>query len=231
MSRPVTRKDLLLVVIVLALLAGFTGIAQGSGLLPGLQPPAAPDVPSGAVMYFNASTCPSGWSDLTAARGRYIVALGPGGTLGGTQGTALADLENRAIGKHTHDLTDPGHGHSIFDPGHGHTAVDAGHAHGITDPGHSHSTPDYITWHCPGGCNYGIGGVHEPYDFQDSWPDVTGTSTTGIAVNTGLANVTVAGAQTGITVFNQSTGISVDDAGVITGTNAPYIQLLVCQKN
>ena len=68
MSRPITRKDVLIVVIVLALLAGFTGIAQGAGLLPGLQPPAAPDVPTGAVMYFHASVCPAvGVSSLRRA--------------------------------------------------------------------------------------------------------------------------------------------------------------------
>ncbi len=56
--------------------------------------------PSGAVMFFNLSSCPSGWSELTAARGRYPVGLPSGGTLAGTQGTALSNLENRV--PHTH---------------------------------------------------------------------------------------------------------------------------------
>ncbi|MFK7985495.1 MAG: hypothetical protein AB8I08_05650 [Sandaracinaceae bacterium] len=57
-------------------------------------------VPSGAVMYFNASTCPAGWTELEAARGRTVVGMnGSAGTLAGTVGTALADMENR---DHTH---------------------------------------------------------------------------------------------------------------------------------
>lgn len=60
-------------------------------------------VPSGAVMFFNLSSCPSGWSELTAARGRYPVGLPSGGTLAGTKGTALSNLENRvAPCNHTH---------------------------------------------------------------------------------------------------------------------------------
>ncbi|MGE0788106.1 MAG: hypothetical protein AB7S26_20715 [Sandaracinaceae bacterium] len=57
-------------------------------------------VPSGAIMYFNASTCPAGWTEVTAARGRTIVGLaGSAGTVGGTVGVALTDRENRG---HTH---------------------------------------------------------------------------------------------------------------------------------
>lgn len=60
--------------------------------------------PTGAVMFFNLATCPTGWSELTAARGRYLVGLPSGGTLAGTAGTALGDLENRPTGAHTHTI-------------------------------------------------------------------------------------------------------------------------------
>ena len=33
----------------------------------------APDVPSGAVMAFNLSSCPDGWSPFTEANGRFIM--------------------------------------------------------------------------------------------------------------------------------------------------------------
>jgi len=59
-------------------------------------------VPSGAVMFFKLSTCPFGWTEYTAAQGRYIVGLPSGGTLEGTAGTALTNLENRPAGKHSH---------------------------------------------------------------------------------------------------------------------------------
>lgn len=57
------------------------------------------DVPSGAVVFFNLGSCPTGWTEHSAARGRAIVGLPPAGTLGGTQGAALSNLEQRL---HTH---------------------------------------------------------------------------------------------------------------------------------
>jgi hypothetical protein len=79
--------------------------------------PVVAGVPSGAVMFFNLGSCPAGWTELTAARGRYIVALPAGGTLGGTDGTPLSDLEDRPVGQHTHTITDPGHVHSYINNG------------------------------------------------------------------------------------------------------------------
>jgi hypothetical protein len=49
-------------------------------------------VPSGAVMFFHAVTCPSGWSPYDAARGRMVVGLKTDGTLGGTVADPLTDL-------------------------------------------------------------------------------------------------------------------------------------------
>jgi hypothetical protein len=61
-------------------------------------------VPSGAVMNFNTATCPTGWTEFTQARGRYIVGLPASGTLAAVVGTALANTENRATGAHTHGV-------------------------------------------------------------------------------------------------------------------------------
>lgn len=59
-------------------------------------------VPSGAIIYFNGATCPTGWSEVTAARGRAVVGMpGSAGTLAGTVGTAFTDLEDRT---HTHSV-------------------------------------------------------------------------------------------------------------------------------
>lgn len=68
-------------------------------------------VPSGAIMFFNLASCPTGWTEDTASRGRYVVGLPSGGSLASTTGTALTDKENRAVGQHAHDITDPGHTH------------------------------------------------------------------------------------------------------------------------
>jgi hypothetical protein len=127
--------------------------------------------PAGAVSFFNLSACPSGWSELTAARGRYLVGLPSGGTLSATVGTALTNTENRPVGQHTHGVNDPGHHHSYQVPG------------GLTD------------------ANSTAYDVAEPLGF-DTY--ATGTSTTGITIQS---------------------------AGSVAGTNAPYLQLLACQKD
>jgi hypothetical protein len=63
-------------------------------------------VPGSTVAFFLLPSCPSGWAEYTEARGRYIVGLPSGGTLGGTAGTALTDQENRAVGQHNHSASD-----------------------------------------------------------------------------------------------------------------------------
>ncbi len=74
--------------------------------------------PANSMAWFTA--CPSGWSEHTAARGRYVVGVPVAGTLSGTQGVALANTENRVAGAHTHSLVDPGHSHTFAGP-HNHT--------------------------------------------------------------------------------------------------------------
>ena len=74
-------------------------------------------VPSTAVMFFNNTVCPSGWTAISAAQGRYLVGLPTSGTLAGTTGTALSNQENRPVGQHNHGVSDPGHAHSYEDIG------------------------------------------------------------------------------------------------------------------
>src|SRR3954452_20046065 len=69
--------------------------------------------PAGQVAFFNLPTCPAGWQASSAAAGRYLVGLQPGGTLAKTDGTPLTDGEDRPTGKHTHTVTDPGHSHTV----------------------------------------------------------------------------------------------------------------------
>ena len=130
--------------------------------------------PQGAVMFYNLSSCPTGWTELTAGRGRYVVGLPASGTLAGTAGTALSNLENRPVGQHNHPVTDPGHGHT-----------------------------------------------------QRGWQQVAG-SAYGWNVQT---NVGPGYTDYALTTASTTTGFTINNTGNVAGTNAPYIQLLVCQKD
>jgi hypothetical protein len=152
--------------------AGAQGAPGADGAVgaQGIQGPAgsAATAPAGAVVFFNLAACPSGWSELVAARGRYMVGVPAGGTLAGTGGTALADQENRSVGQHSH---------------------------GVTDPGHHH------------GLQPGTAGVTSGFDSF-------------VLTNTSSLSAAPIG----------FTAITINDAGSVPGTNAPYLQLLVCQK-
>lgn len=142
----------------------------------------AAGVPQGAVMFFNLAACPTGWTELTQARGRYIVGLPSAtGTLPGTPGTActddtncvgtaLANKENRPVGQHSHPITDNGHDHQLSIGG------------GVVSAQINSGGYTVVLW---------------------------GTSYT----------------------FPQKSLITVNSTGQTPGTNAPYIQLLACQKN
>jgi hypothetical protein len=166
----------------------------------------------GAVMFFNLASCPPGWSALQGAQGRYVVGLGAAGTLAGTVGTALTDQENRPVGQHGHAISDPGHSHAVADPGHNH-----GGATG--QEGGGGSTADDVAFgaSAPGtACNWIAGGHGNAIGCYDFWVEHTHP---------------ISASTTGVTVRGNTTGIAVANAGAVAGTNAPYIQLLACQKN
>jgi hypothetical protein len=226
-----TRQLTLAIGIALVLVLGIYSIAQSRGL-PLLGAPPAPqasasqasaqaEFPPGAVMFFNRESCPDGWTELTDSQGRVVVGLPGGGALGATVGTALSDKEDRPVGQHTHTVYDSGHGHDVYDPGHSHVATDLGHIHEIYDPGHSHQfrrLTDSTTGVADGEDDVGY--------TNDVW---TEPALTGIIIQTGYANIAVADNKTSIAVVNSTTGITVAEAGTISGTNAPYIQLLACR--
>lgn len=90
---------------------------------------AADGVPSGAVMSFELAACPPGWTELTSARGRTIVGLPVGGTLGAAVGSPYTNLEQRT---HAHG------GSTGSDPGHTHTLDAAAFTSGSTSVAHTH---------------------------------------------------------------------------------------------
>jgi len=163
------------------------------------------DLPTDLIAYTTSGTCPGGWAEETTLRGRYVVGLVSGGTNGATVGTALTNTENRATGQHNHTGST-----SI-------TLTNPTHTHGITEPsggtGHAHpstkATPDGSE------INSGSGG-----DLLTNMTSTIGSASTGVTINSGTTGLGV-----------QSQGLSTGNSGAITGTNAPYIQLLACKKS
>ena len=78
---------------------------------------------AGMIIYWKNSvaTIPSGWVESTTIRGRTIVGLPASGTLAGTVGTALTDLQDI-----THTHTGPSHTHT--GPSHTHAQSSTGSA-------------------------------------------------------------------------------------------------------
>ena len=132
-------------------------------------------VPTGAVGYFDLASCPAGWTEKPAARGRYFVGLPGSGSVGAVVGTPLTNLENRVVGRHSHAINDPGHAHQ------------RSFMSGFDDINNM---------------------------FTQSF-DVSAIQVSNFALNTST----------------NTTGITVQDTGDVPGTNAPYMQLLVCQKS
>lgn len=133
-----------------------------------------------------AAACPTGWTEYTSARGRYVVGTPLSGTIAGTDGTALTNLEDRPTGQHLHSVDPPS------------TSVS------ISDPGHTHSVNAYSPADGGGGSGTAMA--------QGGNPASAASNTTGISATVNIA------------AFNSA------NAGSVTGTNAPYIQLTYCQK-
>lgn len=141
-------------------------------------------VVQGMVISVDAASCPDGWQELTAARGRYLVARPAGGTTGGLVGTPLTNLENRPIGAHTHTLP----------------AI-AQHAH--------KNSQNRQFYYMTNSGNLGISAVKRLLQIN---PHV------------------VQKASASYVTASSFTGVSISPAGTGDGTNAPYVQRLICVK-
>ena len=156
-------------------------------------------VPAGAVMYFNLAGCPTGWSELTAGRGRYAVGLPSGGTLAGTAGTALSNQENRPTGQHLHTVNPPNQ---------------------ATTSGGSHNHDFYTANHDVNSAEsqgYPVNDYHTAFRTTDRRQRTEN--------NTTIQNAGSHTHDVDIPQFDSG------NSGTVAGTNAPYIQLLMCQKN
>lgn len=112
-----------------------------------------------------------------------------GPTLGAAGGSQAHTLTTAQMPAHAHTATDAGHSHGVTDPTHAHT---------VYDPGHSH-TYDRITASQPNGS-----GVSNTTSTTNNTTTNTGAATTGIGIYA---------AATGISVNNGSANISVASQG------------------
>ncbi len=183
------------------------------------------NVPSGHIFYSKNGSCPSGWSEYTTARGRYIVGLVAAGTNAATVGTALSNSESRAVGTHTHVQDAHNHiadAHNHIQDAHGHTQ----NAHNHTQNAHSHT--------------FSFGG-NDPNDYNvigSSTADAihpTGTrpidNATSTNQNATATNQNATATNQNTTGTNQAATATNQNAGSVAGTNAPYVQLIACQKS
>jgi hypothetical protein len=147
----------------------------------------------------SAGSCPGGYAEVTAARGRYVAGTPGGGTNALTAGTALTNVESRAVGTHNHSGSP-----SL-------TLSDSGHSHTITDPGHTHPSVVQVGQHAD---NNGGG-----FALVGASLGTSSSATTGISLVAQAPGVTASATTT------------IDNAGSVAGTNAPYIQLMLCSKS
>src|SRR4051812_28789372 len=152
---------------------GAPGAHGGPRAAGAIGPPGPPgtdsQLPASLVAYFDASSCPSGWTAYEPARGRYLVGVPTGGTLDSVVGTALSDQENRPTGRHNHAITDPGHAHDIgvrTDVNAGNVPVNSIQANGagaqVGVVGHTVSATTGITVNDSSGAS-GVAGTNAPY--------------------------------------------------------------------
>lgn len=95
---------------------------------------------------------------------------------------------------------------SRADGQHTHTVTESAHSHTVTDPGHIHGSR-------VGAVNLQVGDPITTPSFILDFAGVTSSATTSVTLGTQTANVTI------------------NNAGSVAGTNAPYIQLLACARN
>jgi len=164
---------------------------------------AAASAPAGAVVHFDLPSCPDGWSEYTAARGRVLLGLPAGGNLGGTVGTPLANL---ASPQHKHDWN-PG-GSASTNGGGSHT-----HAWAVLD--RVNGTTRWLSW--------------DYYGNQTLlYPWGNGIGNEGSGIYPLAANPT----QTMYTSSGGSHGHGIGPVYSNYADGAlPYVQLLACRKD
>lgn len=209
--------------------SGQVPVSNGAG---GWTCAANDTTPAGLVGFFMGGTCPSGWSEVTAARGRVIVGLPSGGTNQGAYGTALSNLGPRSVTLGVSNL--PAHTHDV-DPAAVSTSTNGAHTHDV-DPAVVGATTSTNGDHTHGwyqgstgmGVNVFNAGGAGPY--QSGSIAAAGAHNHTVTVDVGNTTSTSAGNHSH-TVDIPNTTSSSTGSGMAFDTSMPYIQLIACSKN
>ncbi|MCR9162482.1 MAG: hypothetical protein ACE37F_19405 [Nannocystaceae bacterium] len=185
-------------------------------------------VPAGAVVFFDASECPVGWTELTEARGRAVVGMnGSAATLLGTVGEALEDLEN-PVHSHTTDI--PSFSTGSASVAHTHTVP----SHTTNSAGsHNHQWKDGLltSFNASGNpLNFGPfpaasgpGATIPNYGSADTFTDNDGTHSHSVSAFSTTAASSTSHAHAVDPPLTASTAVATSDV-------IPYVQLLACRR-
>jgi hypothetical protein len=175
-------------------------------------------IPTGAVMFFDLTSCPSGWSELTTARGRVAVGRPSGGTLRGTVGTAMGNLAN------------PSHTHTV-NPSSTLTSSAGSHNHRWSYLNTAEAWYTYTS----------SGSTYAMENFYDGFPATDADDTSGYNYIPVADDVVAVAGGNEITTTryyytdNETSHTHTVDIPSTTSSSAshvmPYIQLLICRKD
>jgi microcystin-dependent protein len=181
--------------------SGQVPVSDGAG---GWACAANDTTPSGLVGFFMGGVCPSGWSEITAARGRVIVGLPAGGTNQGTHGTALSNVGANNVTLGVANL--PPHTHTVDPaPVTATTSTAGDHTHAFRN-------------------NTMPGGSIRAFNADSDNTDAGFSTDTSVLANAGAHSHSV-------TIDVPSTLSSSTGSGTAFDTSMPYIQLIACSKN
>lgn len=162
--------------------------------------------PAGAVMAFDLTSCPEGWSEYLPARGRFVRGIDGSGGVDPDGVRVPGHQQGDANKSHTHAVNDPGHAHSVYDPG---------HAHGVWDPGHAHVVE----------VRGGVANGPHAYPTHGQYTSEANNST-----RVAYTGIGIYAAATGIGIYGAGTNISLLPNGA-TEARPLNVALLYCRKD
>lgn len=180
--------------------------------------------PTGAVMFFDGTECPEGWSELEAARGRAVVGLnGSAATLLGEVGTGLGDLSTPS---HSHGVSGAG---SVTT-----TSSSVPHTHASGSYGTNTTGNHNHQWLDNGNLSYTSSGIATPLPISTAGVGAIVTRLTGdrYTNNDGNHSHTVSGTSASASGTSHNHSVSLGGLGITAASgNLPYLQLLACRHD